>query len=193
MRYTLGRNLCAEGPRRHLRKPAAHFTVASSVAAAFPSQYEATTECYTDIADESAGVRAVTVTSRPVLDIDPTALIAAPVDAAFDPAMCMPTAHFTVASSVAAASLAATTECYTDIADESAGVRAVTVTSRPVLDIDPTALIAAPVDAAFDPAMFYFFVGIAIVCDDFYAEAIDEVESDEGVGDIVAAPPSSTG
>ena len=32
--------------------------------------------------------RAVTVTSRPVLDIDPTAVIAAPVDAAFDPAMC---------------------------------------------------------------------------------------------------------
>ncbi|EOD37090.1 hypothetical protein EMIHUDRAFT_122454, partial [Emiliania huxleyi CCMP1516] len=163
----------------------------------------------------SLGVRAVTVTSRPVLDIDPTALIAAPVDAAFDPAMCarealrgalrarriedglsalmkgggpcpekarvaisgMPAAHFTVASSVAAASLAvrgrrtvcaylleglqphrgglsqATTECYTDIADESAGVRAVTVTSRPVLDIDPTAVIAAPVDAAFDPAI----------------------------------------
>jgi len=47
----------------------------------------------------------------------------------------------------------ATTECYTDIADESAGVRAVTVTSRPVLDIDPTAVIAAPVNAAFDPAM----------------------------------------
>ncbi|EOD21246.1 hypothetical protein EMIHUDRAFT_368842, partial [Emiliania huxleyi CCMP1516] len=89
----------------------------------------------------------------------------------------MPAAHFTVASSVAAASLAvrgrrtvcaylleglqphrgglsqATTECYTDIADESAGVRAVTVTSRPVLDIDPTAVIAAPVDPAFDPAM----------------------------------------
>ena len=115
----------------------------------------------------------------------------------------MPAAHFTVASSVAAASLAvrgrrtgcaylleglqphrgglsqATTECYTDIADENAvrrcvtapwvppiqalerrtcspaaqGVRAVTVTSRPVLDIDPTAVIAAPVDAAFDPAM----------------------------------------
>ncbi|EOD20113.1 hypothetical protein EMIHUDRAFT_123948, partial [Emiliania huxleyi CCMP1516] len=89
----------------------------------------------------------------------------------------MPAAHFTIASSVAAASLAvrgrrtvcaylleglqphrgglsqATTECYTDIADESAGVRAVTVTSRPVLDIDPTAVIAAPVDPAFDPAM----------------------------------------
>ena len=32
--------------------------------------------------------RAVTVTSRPVLDIDPTAVIAARVDAAFDPAMC---------------------------------------------------------------------------------------------------------
>ncbi|EOD11380.1 hypothetical protein EMIHUDRAFT_452454 [Emiliania huxleyi CCMP1516] len=177
---------------------------------------EATTECYTDIADESAGVRAVTVTSRPVLDIDPTAVIAARVDPAFDPAMCarealrgalrarpriedglsalmkgggpcpekarvaisgMPAAHFTIASSVAAASLAvrgrrtvcaylleglqphrgglsqATTECYTDIADESAGVRAVTVTSRPVLDIDPTAVIAAPVDPALDPAM----------------------------------------
>ena len=32
--------------------------------------------------------RAVTVTSRPVLDIDPTAVIAAPVDPAFGPAMC---------------------------------------------------------------------------------------------------------
>ena len=31
------------------------------------------------------------------------------------------------------------------------GRRAVTVTSRPVLDIDPTAVIAAPVDPAFDP------------------------------------------
>ncbi|EOD11375.1 hypothetical protein EMIHUDRAFT_214720 [Emiliania huxleyi CCMP1516] len=55
----------------------------------------------------------------------------------------MPAAHFTIASSVAAASLAATTECYTDIADERRS-RAVTVTSRPVLDIDPTAVIAAP-------------------------------------------------
>merc|ERR1712086_944344 len=159
-------------------------------------------------------------TFRPVLDIDPTAVIAARVDAAFDPAMShcarsptrrssgsphrgralsshegrravsgegagrgalappsphpplpafppastlllalaqarvatsgMPAAHFTVASSVAAASLAvrgrrtvcaylleglqphrgglspATTECYTDIADESAVRRCVT-------------------------------------------------------------------
>ncbi|EOD35528.1 hypothetical protein EMIHUDRAFT_201673 [Emiliania huxleyi CCMP1516] len=104
-------------------------------------QLFATTECYTDIADESAGVRAVAVTSRPVLDIDPTAVIAAPDGLS------------ALMKGGGPCPEKATTECYTDIADESAGVRAVTVTSRPVLDIDPTAVIAAPVDAAFDPAM----------------------------------------